>query len=179
MGKEKIALTICFCLVVALAGFSCWLYVGAKGLESKVGDLQTKTDNLEAENAELSTNVQNLTWTLGNLTSDLNSIGFMGSSSITITATSFCGTSGQSTNYINITLKNTGTKTVTIGQIKVNNVIKTFTATGSNYTLPAGDINHIIKIQNVNWVNGNPYKVDLFDTSGSAVGSTQQNSPGT
>ena len=105
-------------------------------------------------------------------------IGFMGSSSITITATSFCGTSGQSNNYINVTLKNTGTKTVTIGQIKVNNVIKTFAATGSNFTLPAGDINHVVKIQNVGWVNGNPYKIDLFDTSGSAVGSTQQNSPG-
>jgi len=108
-------------------------------------------------------------------------IGFMGSSSITITGTDFypTGGSGQTTNYINITLKNTGTKSVTIGQIKVNNVIKTFTATGSNFTLPAGDINHVIKIQNVNWVNGNPYKIDLFDTSGSAVGSTQQNSPGT
>jgi hypothetical protein len=68
---------------------------------------------------------------------------------------------------------------VTIGQIKVNNVIRTFTATGSNYTLPAGDINHIIKITNVGWVNGNPYKIDLFDASGAAVGSTQQNSPGT
>jgi len=105
-------------------------------------------------------------------------IGFMGSSSITITDTSFQGTSGLGTNYINITLKNTGTKSVTIGQIKVNNVIKQFTATNLNYTLPAGDINHVIKIQNVNWVNGNPYKIDLFDSSGAAVGSTQQNSPG-
>ncbi|HVP26480.1 MAG TPA: archaellin/type IV pilin N-terminal domain-containing protein [Candidatus Bathyarchaeia archaeon] len=103
-------------------------------------------------------------------------IGFMGSSSITITDASFQGTGASA--YINITLKNTGTKTVTINQIKVNNVIKTFVATGSNFTLPAGDMNHVIKIQNVGWINGNPYKIDLFDTSGSAVGSSQYNSPG-
>jgi flagellin-like protein len=107
-------------------------------------------------------------------------IGFMGSSSLTITNANFypAAGSGVATNYINITLKNTGTKTVTIGQIKINNIIKTFAATGSNFTLPAGDINHVIKIQNVGWVNGNPYKIDLYDTSGSAVGSSQYNSPG-
>jgi flagellin-like protein len=106
-------------------------------------------------------------------------IGFMGSSSITITGVDFKGTPSAADNYINVTLKNTGTKTVTINQIKINNAIKTFTATGSNYTLPAGDHDHVIQIQNVGWVNGNPYKIDLYDTSGSAVGSTQQNSPGT
>ena len=104
-------------------------------------------------------------------------IGFMGSSSITITDVSFQGTSGQS-NYINITMKNTGTKVVTISQVKVNNVAKTIVGT---LTLQPGDVGRVIKITMSApgyWTNGNPYKIDLFDSSGSAVGSTQQNSPG-
>ncbi|HVP27112.1 MAG TPA: archaellin/type IV pilin N-terminal domain-containing protein [Candidatus Bathyarchaeia archaeon] len=106
-------------------------------------------------------------------------IGFMGSSSITITDTRFYPTSGSGSpsNYINITLKNTGTKTVTINQIKINNAIKN-TLVG-NLTLVPGDSGRVIRISNVDWVNGNPYKIDLYDTSGNAVGSTQQNSPGT
>jgi archaeal type IV pilus assembly protein PilA len=103
-------------------------------------------------------------------------IGFMESSSITITDTRFYGTSNDSSNYINITLKNTGTKTVTINQIKVNNAIKS-TLVG-NLTLVPGDYGRVIRISNVDWVNGNPYKIDLFDSSGSAVGSSQYNSPG-
>jgi flagellin-like protein len=103
-------------------------------------------------------------------------IGFMGSSSITITDASFKGTSNDPLNYINITLKNTGTKTVTIGQIKVNNAIKTNPV--GNMTLAPGDYGKVIKITNVGWVSGNPYKIDLFDSSGSAVGSSQYNSPG-
>jgi flagellin-like protein len=102
-------------------------------------------------------------------------IGFMGSSSITITDVSFQGTSADVNNYINITMKNTGTKVVTISQIKINNIAKTFSGVT---TLQAGDVGKVIKISNVGWTNGNPYKIDLFDSSGSAVGSTQQNSPG-
>jgi flagellin-like protein len=103
-------------------------------------------------------------------------IGFMGSSSITITDVSFQGTSGQA-NYINITMKNTGTKVVTISQVKVNNVAKTIAGT---LTLQPGDVGKVIKItmSAPGWSNGNPYKIDIFDSSGSAVGSTQQNSPG-
>jgi flagellin-like protein len=103
-------------------------------------------------------------------------IGFMGSSSLTITNTAFGGQSANATNYISITLKNTGTKTVTLGQIKINNIIKS-TLVG-NLTLAPGDYGRVIRISNVVWVNGNPYKIDLFDSSGSAVGSTQENSPG-
>jgi flagellin-like protein len=107
-------------------------------------------------------------------------IGFMGSSSITITNTSFYGINNNAANYINVTLKNTGTKQVTIAQIKINNIVRTFTANGTpaNCTLPAGDINHVIKITAVNWVNGNPYNINLYDSSGNAVGSTQQTAPG-
>lgn len=114
MGKDKIALAICFCLVVALAGFSGWLYLGAKGLESEVSDLQTRTDNLEAQNAELSTKVQNLTWILGNLTSGV-SFGF---ESLTITNLVWA----TDNSYANFTVKNTGTLTLTVVATQINDV---------------------------------------------------------
>jgi hypothetical protein len=69
MGKDKIALAICFSLVVALAGFSALLYLGAKGLESKVSDLETRASNLEAQNAELNEKVQNYACTIYNFIS--------------------------------------------------------------------------------------------------------------
>src|SRR4030066_1223935 len=56
-------------------------------------------------------------------------VGFMGSSSITITNVQFAGTSGDAANTIVLTLKNTGTKSVTVSQVKVNNALKTFNAT--------------------------------------------------
>ena len=105
-------------------------------------------------------------------------IGFMGSSSITITNMSFGGPSGDAANTIVLTLKNTGTKQVTIAQVKVNNVGKSF-APAANATLNPGDTGKILTISAVGWSYGNPYKIDLFDSSGNAVGSTQQNAPGT
>lgn len=106
-------------------------------------------------------------------------IGFMGSSSITITNVDFA--TEDTTNYLNITVKNTGTNIVTIATIKVNNGGCTFcnataTAEPAPLTLNAGVINYI----NITkaWTSGNPYKIDLYDSSGQAVGSTQQNAPG-
>jgi len=111
-------------------------------------------------------------------------IGFMGSSSITITNVEFTGKSGEANNTIVLTLKNTGTKQVTIGIVKVNNVVESFSDTGNwtvAHTLAPGDVNKKMTVTMVTgyWSNGNPYKIDLFDSSGNAVGSTQQNAPGT
>jgi flagellin-like protein len=107
-------------------------------------------------------------------------IGFMGSSSITITDYSFVGGSGVANNNITITMKNTGTKQVVIANVKVNNAVKTFSDTFS-HTLNPGDTGKILTIHmgTGNWTNGNPYKIDLFDSSGSLVGSSQPTAPGT
>jgi flagellin-like protein len=101
-------------------------------------------------------------------------IGFMGSSSITITNVSFSGSSGAINNSIVLTLKNTGTKQVTIAQVKVNGVVKSFSG---NTTLNAGDEGKTLTIENVGWSNGNPYQIQLFDASNNVVGSTQENAP--
>jgi flagellin-like protein len=100
---------------------------------------------------------------------------FMGSSSITVTNVSFQGGSANSTNTIVLTLKNTGTKQVTILQVKVNNTPMNITGTA---TLIAGQANAVLTLLDVNWVDGNPYKIELYDASGQGVGSTQQNAPG-
>jgi flagellin-like protein len=100
--------------------------------------------------------------------------GFMGSSSITITNTQFYGTSGGAGNNIILTLKNTGTKQVTISQVRVNNVVSTINST-STTTLAAGDTGKTFTIDAVGWTSGNPYKIELYDASGQVVGSTQQN----
>jgi flagellin-like protein len=99
-------------------------------------------------------------------------VGFMGTSSITITNTTFDGTSGAPANTITLALKNTGTKSVTISQVKVNNALKSFNAT----TLAAGDTAGLL-ISAAAWSNGNPYKIDLIDSSGQAVGSYQATAP--
>jgi len=102
-------------------------------------------------------------------------VGFMGSSSITITNTQFTGTSDSATNDIVLSIKNTGTKSVTIGQVKVNNAVATVDA-GSNSTLVAG-ASGTLTINDIQWVAGNPYKFDLIDSSGQAVGAYQATAP--
>ena len=97
---------------------------------------------------------------------------FMGSSSVTITNVDF--ETATPNNWMNITVKNTGTNTITIGTVKVNNGVCTFHAK-TLATLISGDIEYI-KIDK-NWTLGNPYKIDLYDTSGTGIGSYQTNAP--
>jgi len=103
--------------------------------------------------------------------------GFMGSSSLTITNVVFTNNASGPANIVNLAIKNTGTKQVTIGQIKVNNIIATVdTNSTALLVFPAGKSGTISL--DYAWTNGNPYKFDLFDTSGNGVGSYQVNSPG-
>ena len=101
---------------------------------------------------------------------------FMGSSSMTITYVAFQGTSGLGNNTAVLTLKNTGTKQVTIAQIKINNVVMP-TFSGNGTTLNSG-LSGTITVSNVGWANGNPYAINLYDASGNGVGATQQTAPG-
>jgi flagellin-like protein len=104
-------------------------------------------------------------------------VGFMGSNSLTVTNVSFQGTSGAADNTILVALKNTGTKAVTVAQVKINNVVATMaTASDVSYN-PAATGN--ITINAAAWSAGNPYKLDFFDTSGQVVASYQATAPGT
>jgi flagellin-like protein len=96
-------------------------------------------------------------------------VGFMGSSSININNVAFTGT-----NVVTLSLKNTGTKSVTISQVKINNAAVTI-ASGNMTTSAAGDSGTLVLTSA--WVAGNPYKIDLVDSSGQVVGSYQATAP--
>jgi flagellin-like protein len=103
---------------------------------------------------------------------------FMGSSSLNISSVTFNGTSGGTTKNNNITLaiKNTGTKSVTVSLVKVNNLVKTWTSTPSPCTLsPSATATITVFMGNstVPWVSGNPYAINIYDSSGTGLGSTQ------
>ena len=96
-------------------------------------------------------------------------VGFMGSNSININDVDFSGT-----DVVTLSLKNTGTKSVTISQVKVNNQAVTI-AGGNMTTSDAGDVGTMILTSA--WFAGNPYKFDLYDGSGQVVGSYQATAP--
>jgi len=105
-------------------------------------------------------------------------VGFMGSSSTTITNVSFTD-EGET---IVLSVKNTGTKSVTIAQVKVNNINYDFEEAGTAAaTIPAGEDTELtidMTSETPNrWYNGNPYKIDLYDSSGQVVGSYQAVAP--
>ena len=102
------------------------------------------------------------------------SIGFMGSSSVTITKVDFVKDTAGSTKNITLTVKNIGTKTVTIATVKVNNVEVNTNAT---LTLNPGKSGGIELTLDAAWVAGNPYKFDLYDGSGQIIGSYQETAP--
>jgi flagellin-like protein len=102
-------------------------------------------------------------------------IGFMGSSSITVTNMQF--TTSNSTNSIVLTLKNTGTKSVTIAQVRVNNNLAAGTGLPLSLTAGQANVNLTITGEYANWVKGNPYKVELYDSNGQVVGSYQATAP--
>ncbi len=110
-------------------------------------------------------------------------ISFMGTSSATITNVQFTDTVGDGTGekIIVMELKNTGTKTITIAAVKVNNqlVAESSWSSVNGTSVNAGDGLELTISDTLGaWVNGNTYKIDLFDANNQVVGSTQQNAPG-
>jgi len=59
---------------------------------------------------------------------------------------------------------------VTIGQVKVNGIVKSIATANSTTALKVGDTGSIT-ILNVGWIKGLPYIVELIDTSSEIVGS--------
>ena len=96
-------------------------------------------------------------------------IGFMGTTSVSITEVEFVPDT-----TIELDLKNTGTSSVTIATVKVNNKVE---AIPESLTLGSGVIGNLTITLSNEWVNGNPYKIDLYDASGQVVGSTQETAP--
>jgi len=108
--------------------------------------------------------------------------GFMGSTSLTITKVAFNGASNSTANTIILSIKNTGTKTVTVGSIKINGILATIdngaNTTTLTYTTSGTTATGTVQVDNVGWLNGNPYQFNLYDTSGNGIGSYQSTAPG-
>ena len=102
-------------------------------------------------------------------------VGFMGSNSVTVTNVNFVA---GSPNVIDVSLKNTGTKALTIAQVKVNNVNAAVNATAPGLSLDPAATGALRITSTPAWTAGNPYKMDLYDTSGQVVASYQANAPG-
>jgi len=105
---------------------------------------------------------------------------FTGTSSLTVTDFQFAGSSTVPHTMV-LSVKNTGTKPVTIAQVKINtnNVATADFSAATSLTIPSGDSDTVtISGTFANWVAGNPYKVDLYDSTGQVVGSYQANAPG-
>jgi flagellin-like protein len=98
-------------------------------------------------------------------------VGFMGTSSVTVTRVDFTATD------ITLTLKNTGTKAVAIAQVNVNNEPAATTDPALPLSMSAGQSGVTLKMTGLTITDGNTYKIDLFDGSNQVVGSVQQNSP--
>jgi flagellin-like protein len=106
---------------------------------------------------------------------------FMKTDQFNVATVNFYGTSGSGSNYINVTIQNTGTSSFTISTAaKVNGVTYTATANGADMTISAtaGSNSKVIKIQSVGWSNGAQYNIELQTTSGTKI-TYVANAPGT
>jgi flagellin-like protein len=107
-------------------------------------------------------------------------VGFMGSNSVTVTNVSFTTAGSPAAPVMDVALKNTGTKSLTISQVKVNNFVATANTTISLDPAATGTLRiTAVTGQTYVWTAGNPYKLDFYDTSGQVVASYQANAPGT
>ena len=95
--------------------------------------------------------------------------GFMNTKELTVTEMTFNATSNQ----IVVSVSNTGTSDVTVGIVKVNGgTITSDDWAASAAPIEAGDNTQDVTI-NCTVTAGNKYKVDLYETGGTLVGSYQ------
>jgi hypothetical protein len=156
MGKDKVALAICLCLIVMLAGFSAWLYVGAKGLEGKASDLESKISNLETQNAEFE--------------SKFNALESRISEQLLIVASLHTVTEPQSIPFM---IMHMGTAEVTISEIRVNNALNSSSPGWvGNGTLIPGQMGQItlygLKYFADGFTDGDLYQFEFITTRGNS-----------
>ena len=94
---------------------------------------------------------------------------FVKTDEFTVASTVFGGTSSSATNYINVTIQNTGSSTWTLqSKAQVNNV--TSLKVSSTYGLTCvPNYSITVKIANVNWTDGNQYLITLLLTDGNKI----------
>jgi len=82
-----------------------------------------------------------------------------------ITSMTFAGQSGNSSNTIQLAVKNTGTGKITVVSAEVNGFTKTVSET---LTYDAGATG-TITVESVGWTTGNKYRVTLLSSTGTRI----------
>ena len=93
-----------------------------------------------------------------------------GTTAITVNDVQFTGTSGQSTNVMVLSLKNTGTQQVTIEMIRVNEM--KFTFTDQNTTYAPTEAKNLV-INDIGWQPGFTYNIQIIGNTAQTVGAYQ------
>ena len=82
-----------------------------------------------------------------------------------ITSMTFAGTSGNSSNTIQLAVKNTGTAKITVTSAEVNYITKTISGTLTYNASSTGTIT----VESVGWTTGNKYRVTLLSSTGTTI----------
>jgi flagellin-like protein len=92
---------------------------------------------------------------------------FMKTEELKITNMTFGGTSGVANNTITLSVRNSGTSKVTVTEVKINDVVKTFSGTSAYDAGATGSIT--VYMGSGYWTTGNKYKVSLLSATGTTV----------
>jgi len=90
---------------------------------------------------------------------------FMKTEELKITSMTFAGTTGNSSNTIQLAVKNAGTGKITVASAQVNDVTKVVSGT---LVYEAGE-SGTITVASVGWTTGNKYKVTLLSSTGTRI----------
>ncbi len=102
---------------------------------------------------------------------------YTGTTGTTASNVEFAGTPSQQTNGIVLTMKNTGTKVVTVELIKVNGKSYTYDPpTGGNTTYIPAETKELT-VNNVSWQAASTYDVAVYANGGHTVGAYRATSP--
>ena len=90
---------------------------------------------------------------------------FMKTEELKITSMTFLGDSGNTTNTIQLAVKNTGTAKITVASAEVNYITKTVSGTLTYNASATGTIT----VESVGWTSGNKYRVTLLSSTGTRI----------
>jgi len=98
---------------------------------------------------------------------------FMKTEQLKYTNVKFGGTSGQGTNYINVSVQNTGTSDMVLTEAKVTGYGVAGTIINFADVTIAKGASATIQLTNVGWTNGYPYDIELHSSTGNKFPTTE------
>jgi hypothetical protein len=100
-------------------------------------------------------------------------MGYTGTTVITVDHAQFTGITGQPTNTMILSLKNTGTNKVTIEMIKVNGKSLSFSAASGQNVTYAPTESKDLTVNNVGWQAGSAYDIEILGDGAQTVGASR------